>query len=123
MSINYQINNIFHIIQYQSSQSINVNYIKADSLYDLAINEIEHLNIFDHNVVDQKFISYGITFINDIMSIANNAQMVQKMYSNKIIFIHNGLINYLKKEDQFILFNSVKNYNIYSFVPDIKNLI
>lgn len=121
MSINYQINNILHIIQYQNSKSINVNYIKADSLYDLAINEIDNLNIFDNNIVDQKFISYGITFVNNIMSIANNSQMIQKMYSNKLIFVHNGLINHLKKEDQFILFNSVKNYKIYSFVPDVKN--
>lgn len=122
MSINYQINNIFHTIQYQTSKSVNINYIKAESFYDLAVNELENINIFDHNVVNKKFISYGLTFINNVMSIANNAQTVQEMYSNKIIFIHNSLINYLKKEDQFILFNSIKNYPVYSFVSDVKNI-
>ena len=43
------------------------------------------------------------------------------MYSNKVIFIHDNIIGRLKKEDQYILLNSIKDYSIYSFVPEIYN--
>ena len=118
MSINYQINNLFHTLQFYNNQKLNINYIKSESLYDLSIDQLENYIFIDHNTTAQKSISYGLTLINNIMSVANNIQMIQNMYSNKVIFIHNDLVNYLKKEDQFILFNSVKDYKIYSFVPN-----
>lgn len=119
MSINYQINNLFHILQFYNNHKLNINYIKTNSLYDLFINGLENYIFIDNNVISQKNISYGLTFINNIMIVANNIQMIQNMYSNKIIFIHDDLVNSLKKEDFFILFNSVKDYSIYSFVPNV----
>ena len=44
---------------------------------------------------------------------------IKNMYSNKVIFFHENLFANLKKEDQYLLYNQIKNYPLFSFVPNI----
>lgn len=117
MSINYQIHNIFHQIESNNAKLI-VNYAKSNSLYDLSLSNLDNYIFIDHKTIIENSITYGLTLISNLMLLANNAQTLKNMYSNKIIFMHDNVVTKLKKEDQYILLNSVKNYDIYSFLPD-----
>jgi hypothetical protein len=123
MSLNYQINNILHNVRYQSKaiKSI-IGYVPANTLYDKTLSNLDQYAFVDASVVTDKSMTYGLTVISNIMDIANNAKKYKNFYSNKLVFIHDKLISSLKKEDQYILLNSAKDYKILSFVPGINNI-
>lgn len=117
MSIDYQIYNIFHNILSHSSKKLVVNTVFSDSLFDISMGSIPNYIFVDHSTIKQKLISYGITVINNPLVCANNIKEIQQMYANKLILFHDNSFFSLKKEDQFILYNQIKNYHLLSFVP------
>lgn len=117
MSINYPISNIIHGILFNKGiGSLNIAYNSIGGLYDLAINDLNKYQfISDDMLFDNKLINYGLSFINDPVNYSQNIEKYKKLYSNKILFMHNPVPNFFKKEDVFLMNSHLSNHTIYSF--------
>lgn len=119
MPINNQINNIFHSILHNQGHKMIVNTIQSNSLFDTVLDTLEDYIFVDHTTIQNTSLSYGSMIINNPMIIANNASYFKQTYCNKAIFLHSNLFNELKKEDQYLLYHSMKHYPIFSFIPNL----
>lgn len=121
MSIKYQIHNILHNLIYRYNKStLNVLYAKANSIYDLVINDIPDHVFLPQSMIDSKIpVSYGLCIVNDPLQFSQNINTYKILYANKILFFHKLLPKYLKKEDIYLISNELSSYPIYTFNPDI----
>lgn len=120
MSIKYQINNILHSIKYNKNGIANINYIPANCIYDNLIDSLISYSFINYRFIAEKNLPYSLTMVNDVHQIINtDNQMLKKMYSNKIIFFHENIFSGMKKEDQYLLYNTLKTYPIFSYIKNL----
>lgn len=119
MSMTHQVQNLLQIISHHKGNKLVINTIFSNSLFDITLQELDDYIFIDHRTVNDKELSYGAVVINNPIAFANDISYIKNMYSNKIILMHENIFGGLKKEDQYLLFNSIKDYTIFSFVPNI----
>ncbi len=115
MSINYQIHNIFHNILARQNYPINVLYTYTGTLFDKVIEDIPNINIINNQVFLNVALSYGLCIINDPLDFAQNIGVYNNLFSNKILFFHDGPPPSLKKEDLFLLKSSLNKFPSFYF--------
>jgi hypothetical protein len=119
MSMTHQVQNLLQIISHHQGNKLIVNTIFANSLFDITLQELDDYVFIDHKTIKSKDLSYGATLINNPIAFANDISYIKNMYSNKIVLMHENIFSGLKKEDQYLLFTSIKDYTIFSFIPNI----
>ena len=115
----HQVQNLLQTISHLKGNKLVVNTIFTDSLFNITLQQLDDYIFIDHKTVKDKGLSYGAVIINNPIAFANDISYIKNMYSNKIVFIHENVFNGLKKEDQYLLFTSIKDYTIFSFIPNI----
>lgn len=119
MSMTHQVQNLLQTMSHLKGNKLVVNTIFANSLFNITLQELDDYIFIDHKTVKDKDLSYGAVIINNPIAFANDISYIKNMYSNKIVFIHENMFSDLKKEDQYLLFASIKDYTIFSFIPNI----
>lgn len=114
-----QVQNLLQIMSHSKGNKLVVNTIFANSLFNITLQELDDYIFIDHKTVKDKDLSYGVVIINNPIAFANDMSYIKNMYSNKIVFIHENMFSGLKKEDQYLLLSSIKDYTIFSFIPNI----
>lgn len=116
MSINYQIHNLFHQISFKKKRhKLNIFYTHTNSLFDKIIKETDKFLYLDGTIFRHQPFSYGLCHINDPLEFTKNIDIYSKLYANKIIFYHNNPPKDIKKEDLYLLNNTLEKYTSFSF--------
>jgi len=115
MSINYQVHNILHSIYSNQRNNLNIFYTYNFSLFDKIIIDIPGINFLHNGVFLNCPLSYALCVINDPIDFAQNINAYNNLYANKIIFFHEEPNASLKKEDLFLLKNSLSRFELFSF--------
>lgn len=115
----HQVQNLLHTISHHKGNKLVINTVFSNSLFDITLQELDNYIFIDHRTINAKNLSYGVTVINNPIAFANDISYIKKMYSNKIVLMHENAFTGLKKEDQYLLFSAIKDYAIFSFVPNI----
>lgn len=115
----HQVQNLLHTISHHKGNKLVINTIFSNTLFDITLQELDNYIFIDHRTIKNKNLSYGVTLINNPIAFANDISYIKNMYSNKIVLMHENIFNGLKKEDQYLLFSSIKDYTIFSFIPNI----
>lgn len=125
MSINYPINNILHSILFQKGISnLNIAYNKSNSLYDLTIDELDRYEFIDDKVLSEdRPICYGLCFINDPIGFSQNLDKYKRIYANKVLFLHNAIPSFFKKEDIFLMNSHLNKYPAYTFTAITNDIL
>jgi len=95
-----------------SGSKLHILYDGAVSLFDDLLDSLDYLNIFPLMAEDKRkytdFIGYDLFLSNNPVWASSNISQLLSFHLNIVVFFHSTCPNNFKKEDKFLLKNSLK---------------
>jgi hypothetical protein len=125
MQVNKQISYIHRRLLYQQKISpLNIYYTKSNTEYDNMFSEIQNplWNFMSYESGLESNLYPHLYFINNPLEYSQNYNQFID-YIPKVLFFHNESVVSMKKEDAYLLNKRLKQYQKYSFMPVLRNII
>ena len=118
MNKSFPIHNLIRNSEPVRSKNQTVLYNKHNTLFDLCMSACSYVTIMEHIQNQETYFNTYDTFCtNNLIDHSRNVDLAKAYHLIDVVFCHEALPDVFKKEDRFLLFNTLTNSRIIATTP------